>query len=629
MPPYRFGYLIERARHAAQTVQAFGGALLTALEKKDVEELTLLRSVHEQELLRMTKDIRRRQLEEAQLTLQSVVEAKTNVENRIAHYQGLVEEGRLLWEWAQQGLHAASILNRIGEAGLHMGAAVAHLVPQVGSPFAMKFGGMEVGASLSSFAGFNGTMAGILDAGANMAGTEASFQRWKDDWRHQLTLAQQELKQVEQQRLAAAVRVAISEQELEIHDATMENARAIDEFYRDKFTRLGLYDYLATTMSRVYRAAYNAASDVATMAQRAYAFERDETATFVEPDNWKFDKAGLLAGERLTLQLQQMENAFLHDNERTYEITQAVSMSLVSPAALIDLRAKGTCEFTVPEVLFDLAYPGQFKRLIKSVRVSIPAVAGPYQNVSAKLTLVESKVRKVATLDPGDLVTLPVQTTPSIATSTAQGDSGLFELSFRDERYLPFEGAGAVSTWRLELPAVLRAFDYDSISDVILHISYTALDDGALRDTVEAQIVDELTEVASTTGLERAFSLRHDFPDAFHLLMHPAGATQTTDIDLGPQHFPYFLSTLDITASGAAIFLQSRTADPVDTTGLKLKIGGTTASTWSTPPGTTLRTAPATLSGPLHKSWTIQVTGGALEPADVADIFLLVKYGPA
>ena len=33
----------------------------------------------------------------------------------------------------------------------------------------------------------------------------------------------------------------------------------------------------------------------------------------------------------------------------------------------------------------------------------------------------------------------------SIATSTAQNDDGLFELNFRDDRYLPFEGSGAIS----------------------------------------------------------------------------------------------------------------------------------------------------------------------------------------
>jgi len=31
-------------------------------------------------------------------------------------------------------------------------------------------------------------------------------------------------------------------------------------------------------------------------------------------------------------------------------------------------------------------------------------------------------------------------------------DSGLFNLDFRDERYLPFEGTGAVSSWTFSLP---------------------------------------------------------------------------------------------------------------------------------------------------------------------------------
>ena len=38
LPPYRFTYLIEKARQFTQTVQSFGSALLTALEKKDGEE---------------------------------------------------------------------------------------------------------------------------------------------------------------------------------------------------------------------------------------------------------------------------------------------------------------------------------------------------------------------------------------------------------------------------------------------------------------------------------------------------------------------------------------------------------------------------------------------------------------
>jgi hypothetical protein len=39
----------------------------------------------------------------------------------------------------------------------------------------------------------------------------------------------------------------------------------------------------------------------------------------------------------------------------------------------------------------------------------------------------------------------------SIATSSGQNDAGLFELKLRDERYLSFEGAGAISSRQLRL----------------------------------------------------------------------------------------------------------------------------------------------------------------------------------
>ncbi len=62
----------------------------------------------------------------------------------------------------------------------------------------------------------------------------------------------------------------------------------------------------------------------------------------------------------------------------------------------------------------------------------------------------------------------------------------MFELNFRDERYLPFEGAGAVnSTWSLELPSQIRMFDYGSLTDVIVTLSYVARYDDALAQAVE------------------------------------------------------------------------------------------------------------------------------------------------
>jgi hypothetical protein len=145
-------------------------------------------------------------------------------------------------------------------------------------------------------------------------------------------------------------------------------------------------------------------------------------------------------------------------------------MRQIDPVALIQLQETGMCDFfSIPEIVFDLFYPGQYKRRIKSVRMTIPCVTGPYTNVSCKLTLLNSKIRKEPDTASNLLIPASYQDNTSVATSNANNDGGVFELNFRDERYMPFEGAGAISTWKLELPGVFRHFDYNSISDVIFH----------------------------------------------------------------------------------------------------------------------------------------------------------------
>jgi receptor-binding and translocation channel-forming TcA subunit of Tc toxin len=627
VPPYRFTFLVEKAKQYVGTVQSFGGALLSALEKKDGEELALLRSVHERNILRMTKEVKTRALEEAQYAYQGIVEQQINVQNRIDHYQGLIDTGLTGWEVGEQiARHTTTTLKQMEGIG-HMVASIMYLIPQLGSPFAMKFGGKELGDSVSSVNAVVGAAASMSAAMAESTALEATFQRRGEEWAQQVAIAKQEWKQIEQQRLAADIKVKIATQDLAIHETNMEQADELDEFYRTKFTQLGLFEYLSTTLNRLYREAYNVAFDLAKMAERAYQFERDSTDTFIAGDNWQFDRAGLLAGERLILQLDQMEKAFLQHNTRDYEVTQSFSLALIDPRALVALRETGSCEISIPEVLLDMVYPGQYRRLIKAVKVSVPCVVGPYTNVGAKLTLKSSKLRRTPTLDPDALVDLPNQKLTSIAASHGQNDAGMFELTFRDERYLPFENAGAVSTWGLELPAQTRIFDYDTIADVVIHLSYTAKDDGAFKTAVEGQIVDALIDLATTRGLFRLLSLRHELSSAFYRLLNAPDGTQTADFAITAQQFPYFLRDRDLTMTEVTVYLKSTTDTPVDTAGIGLHLNGSAVSgSWTTLAGTTLRAGTFAISGSPIGSWTISSSTNGLDKTAIEDIFVLVKY---
>jgi hypothetical protein len=64
-------------------------------------------------------------------------------------------------------------------------------------------------------------------------------------------------------------------------------------------------------------------------------------------------------------------------------------------------------------------------------------------------------------------------------TSSAANDGGLCETNLNDEPYLPFEGAGAISEWRLKLPAAVPQSDVDTMTDVNLRLRYQAREGGA------------------------------------------------------------------------------------------------------------------------------------------------------
>jgi hypothetical protein len=270
-----------------------------------------------------------------------------------------------------------------------------------------------------------------------------------------------------------------------------------------------------------------------------------------------------------------MERRYLETNYRKNEIDQAFSLTQIDPAALLTLKQTGTCTFTIPEVFFDLFYPGQYRRRVQSVRLTIPSVTGPYTNISASLALQSSKIRMEARLGAAELRDVPRSRTTNIATSTAQNDAGVFALNFRDDRYMPFEGAGAISTWKLSLPRNFRQFDYNSINDVLIHISYTAEYDELFRDRVETMndaIEGTLLNILKNNSLARSISLRQEFSTDFHRLTQGA-LNQAVSISIQNKHFPLFMNGRTLSIRRAKLVLVTPAAQTAGT--VAISINGT------------------------------------------------------
>lgn len=553
LPYYRFNYMIEKARAFVSMTQQYGNALLSALEKKDAEELSLLRSTNEKVLLGLTTKTKEKQIDEAEETLSSLDESKESAKRRKKYYDGLIKKGYISEEQSQlKNLEKANTKNKIADITTTV-ASFTYLIPQMGSPFSMNFGGRELGTSAEAVAVAFRITAAARSLDANMNSIIGGFKRRSQEWELQSDVASREINQIDKQINAAKVRKEILQKEKEIHEKTIEQRNEEYVFLKDKFTNKELYQWMTGQLAGLYFQAYKMAYNMAKAAEKTFQLERSTSDIYINFGHWDSLKKGLLAGERLMLELHQMEKAYIDDNKREFEVEKTIALSQLNPAALYELKTSGTCAFSLREEVFDRDFPGQYCRKVKSVSISIPAVVGPYENIKATLKQLNNKVLLTADTDAllieGNLIELDPENTnvrsdwrpnEKIAISRGVNDSGMFELNFRDERYLPFEGTGVISEWELEMPKGSNHFDFDSISDVIVHLKYTSLFDGGLRDYIYQNY--------TTYDGFRIMSLRHEYSTEWHYFLNPeAGAKEhTLSFDVTEKILPFNLSSLEI-----------------------------------------------------------------------------------
>jgi hypothetical protein len=467
----------------------------------------------------------------------------------------LLEEARV----AQQ---SAEDFEKLGGYLRYIPTTHVHVEP-FGVGLDLEIGGRMFGEIMSVVAqGFH-AKANQKNQQSSRHGRAGSFLLRQAQWAQQHNQAALELMHLDKQIVGARIREEIGQKDLDAQQRQLDNAEEMEGLIRDKFSSEALYEWMSQELLRVCDRGFGLALEMAKKAQRAFRYElgRDDLR-FIGGDYWQDGRAGLLAAERLHHDLKRMDAAYLDENRRDLELTKHVSLREQFPEAFLDLVESGACEIELAEGLFDADYPGHYMRRLKSVSMSIPCVAGPYTNVNCTLSLQNHRTRRNPTPGPAYAETDsdgrfsygfgPLQ---SIATSTGQNDAGVFEVNFRDERYLPFEGAGAISRWSLELPAAQNRFDLNSVSDVILHLKYTARDAGGLLRNGAAQARAAAMQARAGT---LALDIRRDFPDAWFAAQQPNAALKVV---LTRRHFPFFAGKVRMfiaAASGSIDGLRAR-----------------------------------------------------------------------
>lgn len=625
LPLVRFSLLVSKALEICEQVTSLGSLLLSAIEKEDAEALAALRAKQDRILLGLGEAVKYQQLQEAIKNREGLERSLTSAVARYTYYErllgkkegeikvpeldaldtealakmkfksdepdlarrpidiniatGVLEEAKgrklsaleadelKLLKMAQGTQTIAGVADALsGTLGFFPNFEVSAEPFGIGGSF--TFGGSNMASAFSGQAAAARSVSAELSYQASQSAKIGSYERREQEWAFQSNSAAGEIAQTYKQLRAAQIREAMAEREWKNHQTQIEHAEEIERFLTDaktgKTSSQALYSWMRREVRGLYAQCFQLAFEVAKKAERALAHELGEVSQTFLQVGYMSGKQGLLAGEKLRLDLKRMELAYHDLNQREYELVKHVSLLQLDPRALLALRETGSATVTLPECLFDLDCPGHYFRRIKSVAVSIPAVVGPYTSVNCTLTLLKSSIRKSPEVDPKGYerdgedsahFSDHFGSVQSIVTSSASNDAGLFEVNLRDERYLPFEGAGAISEWRLDLPADLPQFDHSTISDVILHVRYTAREGGAPLRTSAVAALTARIQAATAAGSVRLLSVRREFPvewarfKAINLDQQDGPAELA--FTLREEHYPFWAKALGAIDLGA------------------------------------------------------------------------------
>ncbi|UKZ57302.1 hypothetical protein TrVGV298_011155 [Trichoderma virens] len=490
IPKYRFRYLIHQAYELVNELRLASQQLIQFKEKRDAEAIWLLRTKHQRTVLGLTMRIKKNQRLETEKGIEVLQETRKQLEMRLNYYLQLTGDTPTFP--TAEGDHWADVVQNIaspttddlrmspfelGEMNLSekasdmniaaglldVAAAAAFAIPTfsvktqpMGMGSDVSLGGYVLGQLIQSQAAAVKLGAQVYTDQAVKAARAGAITKQLQERRLEINVTGREMVKVDKEIKQLRVRLDVCDADMKAHEQEIENAAAEEEWLRKKYTSEQLYALLENSMNIIFQQTYTMAADMASLARRALNFEH---------------AAQFNNDSKLPKVVNYWDNS--HDGHLSAESIKSISLRQLNPIELLKLRETGEAILNVPEALFDMDYPGHFCRRISSVSVSIPCILGAYTSLSCTLRLTKHGYRISPDLKTPEKDAFRQDIVPitSIAVSNGVQDSGIFNMDFRGtDEYGPFEGAGAISTWKIELPQVFKPFDYHTISDVLKDI---------------------------------------------------------------------------------------------------------------------------------------------------------------
>ena len=517
-PPsaYRYRTLVERAKQLVAMAQQVEAAFLNSLEKADAENYAILRADQDITTSKASIKLQDLKINEANGGVSLAMLQRDRAKIQRDFFDARLDEGLIAFEKDALLLMKAANLMQLASSVSFTSASVASL--------------LKPNELLSNLGNAFSSIASGLSSQAQLWQQLASYERRKQDWEFQRSLANQDVLIGDQQVNLAKDRVRIVNQEREIAVLQNDHAKATFDFLKNKFTNAELYEWMSRILEDVYAWFLQEATAMAMLAQRQLVFERQvDLPPFILSDYWimdtgtssslmanngTVDRRGMTGSARLLKDLHELDQYAFVTNSPKLQLSKTISLNEIAPEQLVELRRSGIASFRTTHNMFDRDYPGHYLRLIKKVNVTVIALNSPTKGIRATLT--NGGISRVWTGGTFFQERVIERYPELIALSSGVGDHGMFNLRPDGEFLDPFEGSGVDTLWEFRMEKAANPFDFNSIADVLVTIEYEALHDPVLRK----KVADQLSLEGASAAI--ALSLKNNLPDQWYDLHNPS-----------------------------------------------------------------------------------------------------------
>ncbi len=549
VPPWKFSYLLDRARYLADQAKNLQRDYLNFLSNAEQEQFQELTAGQTISLERMNLNVENAKVDMANQELEVATQSR-----ELAQLQATNAFER--WSRFSDYDNIADVADRVSTVTMGLipfaligaGALAGAVIGVPGGPGGAMITG-TAGAGLGAIAaigtGLGSASSGIVGiAGLIKEGEQREMEEENLGLSYREACKAKEV--ADQQEVVALASLAVANLQAQSALMRLEFAQDTYEYLRNQFTSAEMWYRLSHTIRGVANTYLKRAIEMSFLAEQAYEFMIDKQLNVIRFDYDNDELGEMLGADFLKADLDYLESHLVFtQREKQQQVKCVISLARDFPQCMQELRDNESVIVPITLKYLEQRFPGLYNMKISAIELHSAALMDPTR-FSVELTYMGSGVIRTASesvdresprcditinncaltsddppvLDPENLdsnwlpfaseefpvnVLLRHVETAIFSGLSATEESSYYQ-SYSSQQKNAFEDCPSAAGWRIDMSMKENRIVPGSLADIVLTFYMTGYYDSNLKELIEEQNAVEETYVTNVFSAHNQFS---------------------------------------------------------------------------------------------------------------------------